>query len=323
MEKKLKVIDVTLRDGGFVSNFNWDLEKAKLHINKMAEIGVHIIEVGYWKQTEKSINPFYNMDKNILNSLTEDLKSEPMIAVMIDYSYCSKNIKDYPKIGETKLELIRITSRKEDFSEALKFAIKIKESTGLKVSFQIINVTNYSEIEIVNLAEQISQTTIDIVAFADSHGNLNLLSNFSQYHQAIQILKKSNKQWGFHLHDHTGRANLNYWILNNDGCDYIDGSVNGLGKGGGNLKLEEIIINEKLPFLLNYMVNSTLEEMKMTRHRAYNILCGRANVTDNYRNMGLKHEVDFDKFQSIINRLEGTSKDSYNQSEFEFWLNKI
>lgn len=319
----MKVIDVTLRDGGFVSDFNWDLEKAKFHINTMADIGAHIIEVGYWKQTEKSINPFYNMDKNILNFLTEDLQSNPMIAVMIDYSYCSKNIKDYPKIGETKLELIRITSRKEDFSEALKFAIKIKTSTGLKVSFQIINVSNYSEIEIVNIAEQISLTNIDIVAFADSHGNLNLLSNFSQYQKAIGILKKSNKQWGFHLHDHTGRANLNYWILNNEGCDYIDGSVNGLGKGGGNLRLEEIIINEKLPLMLEYMVNSSIQEMKMTRHRAYNILCGRANVTDNYRKMGLKHGVRFDLFQSIINRLEGTSKDSYNESDFEFWLNKI
>ena len=47
------------------------------------------------------------------------------------------------------------------------------------------------------------------------------------------------------------------------------------------------------------------------------------DVTDNYRKMGLKHGVRFDLFQSIINRLEGTSKDSYNESDFEFWLNKI
>ena len=101
----MKIIDVTLRDGGFVSDFNWELEQAKFHVKTMSTIGVHIIELGYWKQTQKSNNPFYNMDEDTLNFLTSDLKSNSIIAVMIDFSYCSKNIKDYPKLGETHMRL--------------------------------------------------------------------------------------------------------------------------------------------------------------------------------------------------------------------------
>jgi len=319
----LKIIDVTLRDGGFVSDFNWELEKAKFHVKTMSAIGVHIIELGYWKQTQKSNNPFYNMDEDTLNFLTSDLKSNSIIAVMIDYHYCSKNIKDYPKLGETKLELVRITSRKEDLPEALKFAVNLKKDTGLKISFQIINVTNYSEVELLEITNKISKTDIDMVAFADSHGNLNLLSDLYRYRPAFNVLKQSNKLWGFHLHNHTGRANLNFWVLQNENCDFTDGSVNGLGKGGGNLRLEEIVINEQLPKLLKYMTSCKLQDLKITKHNAYNILCGRSNVTDNYRKMGLLHEVELDLFQSIINRLEGTSKDSYNEAEFEFWLDKV
>jgi 4-hydroxy 2-oxovalerate aldolase len=319
----LKIIDVTLRDGGFVNDFNWDLKQAKSHVNAMADIGVHIIELGYWKQTEKSSNPFYNMDENTLVFLTDNLDSTIVVAVMIDFSYCSKNIEDYPKLGDTKLQLIRVTSRKEDFPEALKFAMKLKAETGLKISFQVINVTNYSEIELIDLAEKISKTDLDIVAFADSHGNLNLQSNLSIYRPAIDILEKSNKEWGFHLHNHTGRANMNYWMLQNESCNYIDGSVNGLGKGGGNLRLEEIVINEKLPKMLDYMMTTSSDEMKISKPRAYNILCGRANVTDNYRKMGIKHNVDLYLFQSILSRLEGSIKDSYSESDFEFLLEKI
>tara|TARA_B100000787_G_C16137677_1_gene270476 strand:- start:266 stop:1057 length:792 start_codon:yes stop_codon:yes gene_type:complete len=263
------------------------------------------------------------MDEDTLKFLTHDLKSNSIIAVMIDYHYCSKNIKDYPKLGETKLELVRITSRKEDLTEALKFAVNLKKDTGLKISFQIINVTNYSEVELLEITNKISKTDIDMVAFADSHGNLNLLSDLYRYRPAFNVLKQSNKLWGFHLHNHTGRANLNFWVLQNENCDFTDGSVNGLGKGGGNLRLEEIVINEQLPKLLKYMTSCKLQDLKITKHNAYNILCGRSNVTDNYRKMGLLHEVELDLFQSIINRLRGNSKDSYKEAEFEFWLDKI
>jgi 4-hydroxy 2-oxovalerate aldolase len=316
----MKIIDVTLRDGGFVSNFNWDLNKSKLHIATMENIGAHIVELGYWKQTEKSPNPFYNMNEDVLNYLTEDLGLSTSAAVMIDFSYCSKNLKDYPKKGDTRLELIRLTSRKEDFSEALKFAQTLKSETGLSISFQIINCTNYSRNELKKTAEKISETSINIVAFADSHGNLDLLSDWNKYQPAIEILMESNKEYGFHLHNHTGRAHMNFCVLKNKGASYIDGSVNGLGKGGGNLKLEEIVINENIPVLLNYMTHEGFKEVRKSREESYNILCGRANVTDNYRKMGIKHNVDLYKFQSILNKLEGTAKDSYSPSEFEFWI---
>lgn len=312
----MKIIDVTLRDGGFVNDFNWDLEKAKHHVGVMERAGVHIVELGYWMQTEKSHNPFYNMTNKIFDFLTESKTHSMKAAVMIDYSYCSKNILDYPKAFETKLELIRITSRKEDFDEALKFANKLKNETGVSISFQIINCTNYTKNQLINIAEKIVETNIEIVAFADSHGNLNLLNDMKKYQPAIDIIRSSGKQWGFHLHNHTGRANMNYWLLKNSGCDYMDGSINGLGKGGGNLHLEEIVTNENLPEIMNYMVFQAPIEMRISKENAYNIICGRANVTDNYRKMGVKNSVDFYKFQSIVDKLNGVDKDSYNPESF-------
>lgn len=319
----MKLVDVTLRDGGFINDFNWNLEKAKLHVDTMAAIGVHVVELGYWKQTEKSSNPFYNMDEQVLDYLSQDLPSSMIVAAMIDFSYCSRNVDDYPKKGQSRLSLIRITSRKNDLTEALAFATKLKESTGCNISFQVINCTNYSKNELTKIAERIVDAHLDIVAFADSHGNLNLYEEFSKYRAAIAIFKEHSLEWGFHLHNHTGRASLNYWMLKDEGCDYMDGSVNGLGKGGGNLKLEEIVANEYLPKILDYMVNFSSEEMRLSAPVAYNMICGRSNVTDNYRKTGLLHEVSFLDFQAILKKLDGADKDAFNPSQFDFWLERI
>lgn len=318
----MKLVDVTLRDGGFVNDFNWDMSLAKKHIDTMEKIGIHMIELGYWKQTEKSKNPFYNFNEDHLNFLTSDTNKSTVFGAMIDYHYCQKSMDEYPSIGESRLELIRVTSRKEDFRNALEFSQKLKDEKKLKVSFQVINSTNYSKKELEDLIKLICEFNLDIVAFADSHGNLNLNSDLDRYMPAIDILKSNNMQWGLHLHNHTGRANMNYWIGKSLNCNYMDASVKGLGKGGGNLKLEEIVDNEVIPEIMNFMVNHSPEEMSIHKAQAYNTICGRWNVTDNYRKVGMKHNLDFSSFQSIIKKIEGIDKDTYNPETFEFWLEK-
>jgi len=313
----MKIIDVTLRDGGFVSNFNWNLDQARRHLEVMDSLGIHIIELGYWKQNAKSNEPFYCMNEDFVERLTSGLNNQSALAIMIDYHYCTKDLAEYPKKGKSAIEIIRITSRKEDFSEALKFARALKEHTGLKISFQIINSTNYSSLELREIAEALAASNaLDMVAFADSHGNLNMSIDGEKYDAAIKCLTEHGIKWGFHLHDHTGRANHNYWLLKEIGCNYIDASVNGLGKGGGNLKLEEIVVNEAIPKLLSYMVEESDERMRISKHNAFNLLTARHNVTDNYRNIGIELNLTYQEFARIVSRLEGIAKDTYSAETF-------
>ena len=295
---------------------------AKKHIETMVNIGINVIELGYWKQTEKSSNPFYNFNEKHLDFLTSGANKSTSFGVMIDYHYCQKSLDAYPTLGDTRLEIIRVTSRKEDFVKALDFTQKIKEDKKLKVSFQIINSTNYSKKELEDLLKLISEYKMDMVAFADSHGNLNLNSDLDRYMPAIEILRANSIDWGLHLHNHTGRANMNYWIGKSLNCNYMDASVKGLGKGGGNLKLEEIVDNDVIPEIMDFMVHHAPEDMRIHKAQAYNTICGRWNVTDNYRKVGMKHDLDFSSFQAIIKKIEGIDKDTYNADAFEFWLDK-
>ena len=59
----MQIIDVTLRDGGHVREFNWPIKFAQDHYKSLCNIPeIKFIELGYWKQTSKSKNPFYNLN---------------------------------------------------------------------------------------------------------------------------------------------------------------------------------------------------------------------------------------------------------------------
>ena len=61
----MQIIDVTLRDGGHVRNFNWPIKFAQDHYKALCKIPeIKYVELGYWKQKSKSTNPFYNLDIN-------------------------------------------------------------------------------------------------------------------------------------------------------------------------------------------------------------------------------------------------------------------
>ena len=67
----MKIIDVTLRDGGHAVNFNWDISFAREHYNILSKIPeIKFIELGYWKQTKKSKHPFYNLNYDFVENIT-------------------------------------------------------------------------------------------------------------------------------------------------------------------------------------------------------------------------------------------------------------
>ena len=97
----LSIIDVTLRDGAHQVDFKWPIDYTKKHINIISKSEtVNFIELGYWKQTQKSTNPFYNMDEKFLTSITEEETHFKKYSLMVDCHYCSHNSSDFPSEEE-------------------------------------------------------------------------------------------------------------------------------------------------------------------------------------------------------------------------------
>ena len=143
--------------------FNWPIRYAQDHYRTLSKIpDIKYIELGYWKQTSKSSNPFYNLNLQTVNKITSKKKLHN-VSVMIDYHYCSKNLFDYPKNDQKEIAMIRICSRKEDIPQALKFAERLKKYSKLNVSFNIFNSTNYNKDELIKVCKLVSRHKIDFI----------------------------------------------------------------------------------------------------------------------------------------------------------------
>ena len=71
----MNFIDVTLRDGGHQVKFDWTDDFVDSHIKTIIESPtINFIELGYWKQTAKSTNKFYDLNEKHLRDISERLK---------------------------------------------------------------------------------------------------------------------------------------------------------------------------------------------------------------------------------------------------------
>ena len=86
MKNRIDIIDVTLRDGGFTCDFNWPMVFAQEYYDLMCKLGVSYVELGYWKQTNKSQNRFFDLNMDTIKE----------VRVVASKLSALKNIKNLP-----------------------------------------------------------------------------------------------------------------------------------------------------------------------------------------------------------------------------------
>jgi hypothetical protein len=146
------------------------------------------MELGYWKQTAKSKNRFFNLNMDTIKEVTKD-SGRQNISVMIDYSYCSKDLKDYPTDSQDEIKLIRMTCRKDMIDDGVKFAQSLKEHSNLDIAFNMFNTTNYTNDELDSTLDIVLKHDFDIVGFADTHGHLDLNVDIGRYEKRFKMIK--------------------------------------------------------------------------------------------------------------------------------------
>ncbi len=311
----LQIIDVTLRDGGHAVKFDWPKKFAKDYYETLSKIdSVKYVELGYWGQTAKSTNDFYNLNMDVINGVTQGA-SNGDVSIMIDYHYCNKDLDSYPTSSQGEVGMIRMCSRKTDIKEALIFGERLKDKTGLGVSFNIFNSTNYSKDELLEVSKSVANHSFDFVYFADTHGCLDLRVDFDTFKPAMDILKSSGKKVGMHLHDHSGKGYLNYSMLENLGFESSDTSVKGMGKGSGNLKLEHVIEKGSLADVADFIRRN--EEVLKMKPIAHELISAKYGISDNYARYANENDMDILDFDKFCSKISGNARDEFSKDFFD------
>jgi 4-hydroxy 2-oxovalerate aldolase len=311
----MDLIDVTLRDGGHVVNFNWPIDFAKEYYQLMCTLPeIKFIELGYWKQSSKSNNPFYNLNYEMVKEIVGN-QDNNNVSIMIDYHYCLKNLDEYPTNNQNIISMIRLCVRKEDMEEGLEFGKKLKEHTGLNVSLNIFNISNYTSEELIILSTEVVKYPFDYVYFADTHGSLEFPKDSIIFNESIKLLKSSGKKIGMHLHDHSGNALWNFRHLSDLGFEFSDTSVRGMGKGSGNLKLE-FVVNKKNIVDVADLIQKYTTTLRL-EPTPYELITAYYGLTDNYAKEANNMNMNIKDFENICKKISGVDKDTYNKSIFK------
>ena len=136
------------------------------------------------------------------------------------------------------VHLVRIACHVHEFSSALPASHWLK-AHGYKVGFNLMQVADRQQNEIEALAMQASSYPVDVLYFADSMGSMTPP-------QVMQVIGWLRRYWhgdlGIHTHDNMGLALQNTLIAMNEGVKWVDSTVTGMGRGPGNARTEELVI---------------------------------------------------------------------------------
>ena len=123
-----------------------------------------------------------------------------------------------------------------------------------------------------------------------------------------------------HLHNHTGQALINYIkCLESPFIDICDTSIGGLGKGAGNLKLEEVLPLEEA-LRVNEFKNSYYDSLFKKTVSPYYLVTGKVGITDNYATQAIKLNAPMEIFCSFCKTITGLNRDNFDPSLLEDFL---
>lgn len=235
----MKMLDCTLRDGGYYNNWEFDINLANLYLKVMEKSQIHALEVGFRSPPNKPAGVFaHTSDEFIENNLFRP--NIEYFAVMANTSEMnSELIKQLFNYSDrSSVNLVRAATHFKDVDLGERISKDLK-NLGYTVSINLMQAANKTFDEIRHASEKIeSWKSVDILYLADSLGGMN--------HDVVNYAYKAIREgWngptGFHGHNNKGQSLNNSLEAVDIGVDWIDGTILGMGRGAGNTETEYLL----------------------------------------------------------------------------------
>lgn len=240
----VNLMDVTLRDGGFAADFMWSLDVMRCVVSCLAQSKVHAIEVGYIGGLPDGAQG--NEHTRLTPQTVADLKSyagNTSVAAMIHpMTKMPDNIADFRFAGLDILRLTFFSDKYQDLPE-IKRLIKEAKACGLSVFLNLVMISRQSNQNLIELRDIARDISPDVLTIVDTCGSLfpNEVLHLLDFFKCLKV------PLALHAHNYLHNALENSRCAAIDGCQWIDGSLMGLGRGAGNLSTElwQILYNAR------------------------------------------------------------------------------
>ena len=161
-----------------------------------------------------------------------------------------------------------------------------------------MQISEIKDKEIEDTLRLLSKSKLDLFYFADSLGNL-------EPHNIIHIANLIKRNWkkdiGFHAHDNMSRALINGVAAFENGINWIDSTVTGMGRGAGNIQTEFALMQ----FTKNLNKNSDISLLLKLIEKRFAPMKNKYKWgTNPYYFLAGQHKIHPTFIQSMLNDLK-------------------
>ena len=251
---KIRILDCTLRDGGYINNWCFGNDNMADITKKMVVAGIDIVELGFIRNEE------YDCNRAVFNAMTnveqfvkkcQKVKSNhAQFAVMAEISnpIPLDMIEPYDK---NNIDIVRVIVWKSRRDANGKFVDALHDSyeyckgfieKGYKVCVQPNRTNQYSDDEFRHMLTMFAELSPMAIYIVDSWGTM-YADDVAHYAEIAEKVLPQDIAMGLHGHNNMQQAfaNAEKFIEKQFNHDVIiDASVCGIGRGAGNLHLEYI-----------------------------------------------------------------------------------
>ncbi len=237
---QISLLDCTLRDGGYINDWNFGNREIKKIIGHLAKAGIEIIEIGFLSDLP------HTSDQSLYSTLDEVSavcinKGASQIAAMIALGEKETDPVKLPPAKEGPLDIVRLTFHREEeeIQKAEQYA-RILMDKGYKVCMQPIGTSAYSDEALLDLIKRMNVLSPYALYLVDTLGafyNDDLL-------RMVYLVDHNldpDIRLGFHSHNNLQMSfsNAQKIIELHSNREFIlDSSLLGMGRGAGNLCTE-------------------------------------------------------------------------------------
>lgn len=233
----MKILDCTLRDGGYYTHWDFSSFIVDNYIHAMNKLPIDYLEVGYRNNpSQEYLGKFGYTPVSVLKHL-RDICSKK-IAVMLNEKSTSISDLSYllsPVCG--LVDMVRIAINPKNIDRAIALAKAVK-NMGFEVGFNMMYMSKWSEMDgFLPKLKEINGVA-DLFCMVDSYGGISpneVKSILSE------VRKYTNVPIGFHGHNNLQLGLINTLTAIDNGIDYVDATITGMGRGAGNLEMELLL----------------------------------------------------------------------------------
>jgi len=235
---RVHILDCTIRDGSYVVDFQMTKEDTFVVTKGLAGAGIRYIEVGHGLglNASKTKGKAAETDADYIRAACAAARGSAKVGSFFIPGIGRED--DIRAAHDAGLGFIRLGIDVDEFFKLEPF-VTLSKSLGLEVWGNMMKSYLVKPAEFGKIASQVGNMGVDVVGIVDSAGGMTPDDVAAYTEESTSI---TSVPLAFHGHDNLTLAVANCLRFVEAGGLYVDGSLAGLGRSGGNAATELLAV---------------------------------------------------------------------------------